>query len=94
MHEGSVSVPKLVATAWWLVVAGLLIAAWVTFAIGPEHPWQMLGLTACVASAVAAVAQVRCYAVRITNVIRLANGLDAASKPERGLGLYAVRNQL
>lgn len=64
MYEGTISVGRATAYLTWGVVALLLAAAWVVnFAVGPQMA-QLLGYSACVGSAVAAVAHIRWIAQR------------------------------
>lgn len=70
--EGSVSTGKVVAGGLWLVVAGLTVAAWSTM-FATDHSWKLsvllLGMS-CVMAAVASVAQVHYFAVRLSSLIR------------------------
>ena len=71
MNEDLVSRGSVVAGAAWLVVAGLLAAAWLVMLLSPSRGVALLlAATACASSAVAAVLQMRTYVVRICVVIR------------------------
>lgn len=72
MHEGTpVNMGELVKWGLSTTVALLMAAAWIAWFAGTESAWMMLGLTACATSAAAAVAHVRCYAVRICDLVRV-----------------------
>lgn len=82
MNENTVSTGAVVAAALWTWVVVLILGAWVTWALGgPAGMWILLGTTACASSAAAATAHIRIYVVRLSGLIRLANGVDAGRAP-------------
>lgn len=70
MNDTSVPISKIVTICLWGAVLATLLTAWgVTFA-GHQHTALMLGLTAGVTSAAAAVHSVRCFTMRTHLIIR------------------------
>lgn len=69
----------VVTAAAWLATGMLLLVAWLAWAMGPVenvHFAVLVAETACVVSAVAAVAHLRCYAARICRLIRVTSALE------------------
>ncbi|GAB3776615.1 hypothetical protein GCM10027600_42640 [Nocardioides ginsengisegetis] len=71
VNEGSVPLGKLAKWGLTALVAAFMGSAWAAWLLGTESAWMMLGLTGCVASAAAAVAHVRCYAVQTCRLVRM-----------------------
>lgn len=90
MHDSSISTTRLFATVAWITVACFMVAAWTTWLAGTDHVWALLGLTGCACSAIAAVAHIHCYAMRLAHLVRVANGLGAEPRPPRRFGLRSV----
>lgn len=82
MHDTAVSLNRIVLPALWGAVISLVAASWVTMLTGHHGLTHVLGYTACTLSAVAAVAHIRCYAVRAVNVIRILVGVETRSECE------------
>ena len=72
------SLTTLIAYVGWAVTAALLFVGWVAWVLQDSYIGLpvMLATTACLASAVAAVAHIRCYAARLARLIRVMNGLE------------------
>lgn len=82
MTDGNVSVSKLIAVLLWAIVAMLVGFAWLGYYMGLGQLSNLLGFTACATSALAAVFQIKCYAVRAVTLIC---ALDRADRQGRGL---------
>lgn len=94
MHDEQWSSSKVTAAAVWTWTAGLMGCAWVAwflFAFDLKHLPDMFGYTACASSAVAAVASIKCYTVRICRLLRITAGLEPADDSERPRPIYPVR---
>lgn len=74
----NVSRTRLITLALWTWTLTVLAAAWVAFALGHLGLFHALGFTACASSAVAATAQIRCYAVNLCTQIRAAGLVNEA----------------
>lgn len=75
-EDGLVSKWNVAAGVLWIVVGGLMSAAWVVFLL--SDLWKvagMLALTACATGGTAAVLHVRGYFARICRLIRVTSGL-------------------
>lgn len=72
MNDGVISTCKVVAATLWVWTLGVLVAAWFTAVLGGAL-WVagMLAATACVSSAVAATAQIRCYTFTVCGQLRM-----------------------
>lgn len=82
-----VSLSRIILTALWATVFILVAASWVMMLTGHSGVTHALGYTACTLSAVAAVAHIRCYAVRGLGVIR---AIEDARRREAG-SIHPVR---
>jgi len=85
MHDSTVQLSRVIATALWTCVGILLAAAWILILFLPSA-WAiagMLGGTACATSAAAAVAHIRCYSARICSLIRATSGMTSPMEPTR-----------
>ena len=60
----------------WAAVGVTLAQSWLALAL--HAPWVavMLGLTACVFSAIAATAHIRCFAIRVMSTVRRLHGIE------------------
>lgn len=79
----------VVAGVWWAVTALMLLVAWAVWVIGGQtHIFTavLIAETACVFSAVAAVAHLRCYAARICRLVRVTGGLQRPDAEVREFG--------
>lgn len=89
MIDRSVNLGKLTAWTAWVVVGGLIVLCGVAMAVDLVYLGQFFGFAACAFSAFAATMQIRCYFVRVANMIR--NVMDGGddddddqSPPTRG----------
>lgn len=73
---------NVIAGGLWVTVISLLVAAWVTVIWGPPVIAGMLAATACATSAVAAVAQIRCYSLTVCRNIRVLRAEVQSCRPE------------
>ena len=75
-QEGYVSTTKLVTDILWAIVVALIVAGWTIGLITRDYkiPIMLVG-TASTASAAAVVAHIRCYTLRMANLIRVTAGL-------------------
>ena len=72
MSENFVRGSLLYAAALWILAAGLLGAAWITWAVvGGWQPASLLAISASVVACGAVVAHMRCYALHIGHLIRV-----------------------
>lgn len=78
---------RIIVTSLWGAVLGLIVAMWGTMLAHSHGATHSLGYTACVLSAVATVAHIRCYAIRVLDVVR---AIEDARQRERG-GVHPVR---
>lgn len=88
MQDGLVSVSKIVAVALWGATLGLLVVAWVAWLLADSqtHLAILMAETACILSAVAAVAQIRLYVMTICAHLRALRAQDGTvGFPPRGL---------
>lgn len=78
MNDGYVSRSCIIASTLWGAVVLLLAGAW-WFGLRADQPLvaQLLAATACATSAVAATAHIRCYAIRVMNLVRVTAGLES-----------------
>lgn len=77
MHDEYVNKGKVITLAAWGVVVALMLSGWVTMVATPEH-WKVAGMlaaTACASSALAATLHIKCYAVRLSCLMRATSGL-------------------
>ena len=88
MHDASVPMSRLVTLATWFITGDLISAAWIAYLVGDDGVAHLLGYTACCASAVAATCNVRCYALRLSRLVRAVGGL---TEPEPRV-LHALRD--
>ncbi len=82
MTDTLMSKGKLQAAAAWAVVGVLLTAAWVVILL--TEAWLvggMLAATGCATSALAAALMVRCYMVRMGDMIRVFNQAGGTQEP-------------
>jgi len=82
MIDSTIPTSKVTMTALWCVVVMLGLASW-ALGIADEWNWAFLvGLTACAVSAAAAVAHIRCYALRLCALIKAnqASSIDEARR--------------
>lgn len=80
MHDSSISTSRLLAAFSWAITLLLLIAAWCAqYLLANGELAQLIGYTACAASAVSAVAHIRAIAVRSVRHIVLAVNSGSAS---------------
>ncbi len=87
MHDNYLSRTALIAGILWLLVVSLIGGAWLLMALEPDH-WKYAGLmagTGCALSAIAAVAHLKLYSMRLCALIRATRALE----DERG-GLRSV----
>lgn len=88
MNDRSISASSTITTALWAWAFLLLLSSWGVMAF--HGPWElaaMLGFSTCVFTGVAATSQIRCYTLRMCQLIRVAHGLEYEPDPE----LRAVR---
>lgn len=81
MHESFISRTQIVAAALWVLVGSLIGSAWLVVAFAPGN-WEWAGLlaaTGCATSALAAVAHLKVYSVRLCSLIRVTSGLESPS---------------
>lgn len=72
MSENFVRGSLLYAAALWILAAGLLAAAWITWAVvGGRQPASLLAISASVVACGAVVAHMRCYALHIAHLVRV-----------------------
>lgn len=91
MHDEYLNKGKVITLGIWSIVVVLLLAGWVTILVSPDHARVagMLAATACSTSALAAALQIRCYAVRLSCLMRTTAGLRESGLLE---GLRPVRD--
>lgn len=77
MEDGTISTCRAVAGVLWTAVISLMVAAWVVLLWGPHEIAAILAATGCCMSAVAAVAQIKCYSTSVCRLIRVTNGLQS-----------------
>lgn len=84
MHESMISASKVIAAALWIWVTILLATGWTMVLAPGERPQLAMGFfsTACATSALAAVLHIRCYFVRLGQLVR-ANNRVAANEEGR-----------
>lgn len=82
MNDRKTSTCTVVAYALWTTAALLLAAAWGMCLAGLYHRATLLGLTACAVSAVAAVAHVRCFAIRLSCIVRRLWGVEVSDQED------------
>ena len=73
----------MVAVAAWVVTVCLLVTAWAVF-LGTEQ-WRtaiMLGISSAIAASAATVSQIRVYALKTSELIRLASGIHQGDSGE------------
>lgn len=73
MHEGFVGRTTVIAICLWVLVAGLMLAAWLVITLAGGDSWKiggMLAASACATSAIAAAFQIRVYMLRTCALIR------------------------
>ncbi len=78
MDDGSVSKGGVRAGALWVVVAALLIAAWVVILAADDY-WTIAGMlaaTSCATSALAATLHIKTYMCRLSRLVRLSADLE------------------
>ena len=91
MHDGSIPTSRLVKAALWTITSSLLIGAWLTAYLIGWREAQLLGYTACVSSAAAAVAHIRCYMLRMSALIKLyGRMLEEGASRGTGSGLRSI----
>lgn len=88
MNERTTSTDMVVAGIAWTVVVLLLTSGWLLLGAGNWQVGLMLGLTACAASAFAAVRHIRCYTVRLCALVRNCAGLVDS---QDGASLHSLR---
>lgn len=76
MYDGSVPTSRVAAIGLWVGAFALLLLAWVVFVLGDHDLAVMVGFTTCPVIGAAAVASIRCYAIRTTALIRALHGLE------------------
>ncbi len=92
-QEGYISTTKMVTGLLWAVVATLILSAWVVLLLDYDFRGValMLAATASTLSAAAAVAHIRLYTLKVTQLIRITSGLASGpSGPSEGNGLRRV----
>ena len=82
MIDTKTSKALVIAYALWAVTALLLAQGWVLLALDYWRPAVMMGLTGCAMSAVAAVAHIRSFSIRVLTVIRRLHGIDGDHEPQ------------
>lgn len=85
LNDSAVSVCRLMATAAWSLVAGVLTAAWVVQLLGSWRIAQLLGFTACVCCGVAVTAHMRCMTIRAVRLVVLSIHEDEEPSRVRSL---------
>lgn len=87
MNEDYVSKASIVAISLWVLTVMELVATWaiLTGAQGLRPLGPALAATCCSTAAVATVAHIRAYMVRLASLVRIGAGLQG------GEGLKAVR---
>lgn len=84
--EPRFSTYSVIAMTCWVATGLLLAVAWVSWMVGGEpYVAILVAETACVGSAVAAVAHIRVYVARLCRVIRVGSGLQSPSADVRDL---------
>ncbi len=86
MDDGTISTCRAVAGVLWTIVISLMVAAWIVLLWGPHPIAGMLAATGCAMSAVAAVAQIKCYSTSVCRLIRVTNGLQSPDAEVREFG--------
>lgn len=84
MYDRQIPMSRFWAASGWTAVAALLASAWLAWVMYDSDIAVLLGLTACATSAAAAVATIRCYAIRVARLIRLAGHLGDTTPGEVG----------
>ena len=85
MNDPTISLSRIVTSSAWSITAGLIGGAWATYFVGDDGVTQLLGYTGCGMSAVAATLNVRCYAMRLSRLVRVTNGLTDSPRPLRSI---------
>lgn len=91
MNDEYVNKGRVQASIAWAAVVGLMAVAWVIAIAVPTH-WRFAGMfaaTSCAMSAFAAVLHIRCYSVRVANLVR---AIRAVGDLEQGDRPRPVRN--
>lgn len=71
----SVPLTTLAVYLLWAWVAATLAASWSLMLSGTPHIAYLFGATSCVSTGVAIVASMRCYTLRVCQLIRNLHGL-------------------
>jgi len=83
LDDGTVSMTKVVMAAMWTLVVALGLTSW-GLGIAGEWNWAFLvGLTGCATSAAAAVAHIRCYALRVCALVKASGAITEARRVSR-----------
>lgn len=90
-EDRSVPVVVIILYGLWAWVGCTIVAGWALMWADVPYMAQMLGFTACASSAVAAVAHVRCYFLRVCRLIRVTHGVDEGAPAPTGADLHRIR---
>jgi hypothetical protein len=87
MQDAHVPISRVLTYAAWIFTTLLLGAAWLSYWSNEHRLGEMLGYTACVGSAVAAVLHIRCFVLRAMALMRRLAERDASDRQ----GVHSVR---
>lgn len=82
-QEHYVSTAKMTMACLWVLVAALILSAWVIFLVDFESRQiaYMLALTGCALSSFAAVQHISTFLTKVTQLIRVTSGLTNDGRP-------------
>ena len=81
MNEPVVPISRLATVAAWTATALLIMNAWLAYALGASDLSDLLGFSGCAMSAVAATCSIRCFASKLSRLVRLATGMPPLESP-------------
>lgn len=76
MTQTQIDPYRMLMVTSWVATVGLLVAAWSHYLMGRPDAALMFGLTCCVTTGIACVAQVRCYMVGMAALLRESREFD------------------
>lgn len=76
MHDTAIPASRLITIALWTASVVVLVISWVVWLRGNQSLAVMIGTTAIIIVAAAAVSQIRCYQLRICRLVRMVGGLE------------------
>jgi hypothetical protein len=88
VNESYISRPAVIACVLWAVTLSLVVTVWALALVDHASPQYHRGLSvlAVVSANVASVWQVRLYVLRLSGLIRVANGLESPDAALHTLG--------